>query len=366
MNLKQGRIGVFEGVCLAAAALCVNGVFGLDPEYAYSKGNSTYLSLPLALMLALEIMLLLIKAAERTGSRDLAELMTDCFGGVLGVILTIPVLAGFVFCAARPMTAFLEVLHRLIYDGVGYTSILAYVIPVTVFIAWKGFESMGRLAAVFAGIMLAAFVFAAVSAAPDFEVYRLYPLIGEGPGRFAAFTLSELVFFIPPLLGLLVNAKGLSGLAFVKKISFRAAIFAAVICGVTQLCVALIYPYGILSGLLMPLYRLNFLNLAHSYALRLDKIFIMIWLNGCIITAAYCIYSAALLYSKLFRQRDVTPAAAAFSLIVCGTVLAKAGKSFGFVYTADRFLTRYGAAAAAFPAVSAALVGLIKKRKVKA
>lgn len=366
MKLKMGRIGMKESVCLASVSLCIGGVFGLDPEFAYSRGNSTYLTLPASILLASLAALFLVKAAEKTKSRDLAELLENALGKTPAKLFAVPVIFGFFVCAVRPMTAFLEVLHRLVYDGVSYTAIMLYVFPVTVFLAWKGFESLGRTAVVFSALMLLALVFATVSAIPDYEASRLFPIMGEGAGRAAVFTLSELVFFIPPFLSLLVNAEGLSGLSFVKRTVVRSALISAAVCGVTQLCVSLVYPYGILSGLLMPLYRLNFLSPTHSYVLRLDKLFIMIWLNGCIISAAYCVYTSSLLWARLFRQRDVTPAVASFSLIAASAVLMKSGKSFGFVSAANGLVARYGAALVLLPPAALGAACLIKYRKGKA
>ncbi|MBO4848083.1 MAG: GerAB/ArcD/ProY family transporter [Clostridia bacterium] len=353
MRMNEGRIGWAEGISVSALTLFSCGVFALDPSFAYENGNLTYLSIPLSMLVSLLPVLFIVGSMKKTGSRDLASHMRKTMGGVLAPAAALPLVAALVYCAARPLINFTEVLHRLVYDGVSYPAILSFVIPVTVFIAWKGFESIGRLAVIFTGFIALSVAAAAISAAPSFETYRLYPLYSGGTGSFVSFTASETLMFIPPLAALTVCGSGLNGAENAGKtaaVSAAAAAFAA--CAV-QLAIGLVYPYRVLSGLLMPLYRINFLSLAQSYALRLDKLFIMVWLNGAVISAAYCIYAASRLFAGTFAMRDVTPAVAALSAALLFTVMFGVLRDFASVSRVDSAVKKYGWLAAAAPAVLA-------------
>ena len=49
MNLREGRIGTRETINVIGIALLINGMFSIDSAKAYANGNSTFISLPLAL-----------------------------------------------------------------------------------------------------------------------------------------------------------------------------------------------------------------------------------------------------------------------------------------------------------------------------
>ncbi|MBO4384694.1 MAG: GerAB/ArcD/ProY family transporter [Clostridia bacterium] len=356
MKLKQGRIGFAAGTSLAALAVFSSEVFSIDSKTMYANGNASYAALPLAVMISLLILL----PAAAVSEGGLAGLFADAFGKAGGAVAAAVVSVGFVRAAAKPMTGFLEVLARLVFDGVPYARILLYIMPVTVLIAWKGFESIGRLALVFSGLIFVSVLIAAASAAPEFEVSRLYPLPSVNADT-AGKTLSGTAFALPPLAALLTNEKGLGGKRNVLKTAAAAAALSAVLICFTQLALGLVYPYGILSGLSMPLYRINFLSLRQSYALRLDKLFIMMWLTGCVISCAYLVYSASLLLTVSFSARDVTPAVFTLSAAVFCFATAEFSEKYAAVSFAESFFSRFGALFAAVPILLAAAVGSIRK-----
>lgn len=366
MNLKQGRIGFFEGMSLAALSVFTGGVFAIDSKTAYADGNLTYISIPLAAVLSLCVVLIVSAAAERNGCGDLFALMRISLGKTGGAIAALLLAASFVIASSKPLAEFAEVLHRLVYDGVSYGAIFAFMIPAAAFIAWKGFESAGRLALVFSGLILASVIIAAVSAAPQFDTGRLFPFPGTKPADFLKASLSQMLFTLPPLTALAVNARGLGGMGRMRKNAATGALSGAAAIGLTQLALALIYPAAVLSGLLMPLYRINFLSLSRSYALRLDKLFIMVWLSGCLISTAYLTYSAGYLLTEAFGGRDATPftltsllAAALFSSVDFRTdletaeILSKITENCGFLL-------------ALVPLFAASAIGLFGKRREKA
>ncbi|MBO4563257.1 MAG: GerAB/ArcD/ProY family transporter [Clostridia bacterium] len=361
MRLNEGRIGYAEGIAAAAAAVSVCAIFSVDPASAYTNGNSTYISIPLAALISLVPVLAVSRALERSGKGGLAEHLECAYGTAGAALFALPLTVSLLFCAARPMTCFLDVLQSLIYDGVSYASLAAFVFPVMALIAWKGFESIGRLALIVSGLLVFSLVFAVASAAPSFETYRLYPLMGVGAARFTQFTASELMFTLTPMSALLVCGKGLNGIAPMRKTAAAASIVSAAVCFSAQFAISLVYSYKGLTGLLMPLYRINFLSLAQSYALRLDKLFVMVWLSGAIVSSAYCVYAAARLHAGVFRERDITPAAASFSLVVCAAVLAAARMDYTAVKTANGIMLRFGAA---LPTVTLT-AALAKGRKEK-
>lgn len=363
MRINDGRIGPLEGSAAAAVALFICGVFSIDAKRAYGEGNSTYVAIPLSILVSLVLVILLSRAIERSGCADLAEYLDKRIGFAGGFPILVMVSAGMIRCAVKPFSGFLEVLHRLVFDGASYPMILAFVFPVTVFITIRGFESIGRLAVCFGGIILLSLIAAVVSAAPTYEVYRLYPLMGDGTKSFIRQTAEYTLNALPPLLGLLVMGKGLNGLRFAEKCAVRASIVSAAACALTQTALGMTYSYDTLSGLLMPLYRINFLSLSQSYALRLDKLFIMVWICGCVISSAWMLFTASRLFSGFFHGGSTVPAAIAFSALACALILAGFERDYAIVRTAEDIAAKYGAAIVAAAALCAAAPALFVKRR---
>ena len=363
MRLRQGKIGIAEGCAVCVISLFVNGVFALDPGTAYEGGNSAYLSVPLSVLLSLMLAAFALLAMERAGEGSLDSLIGRSFGRIPGALLSVILALSFVLSAAKPLEGFVEVLHRLVYDGVSYTSILLFLFPAIVVIAWKGFESIGRIALIFFGLIFVSAAVAVISASPEFSSDRLFPL--PSTESFLGLTRYEGLYLLTPSAALLVNSRGLGGVGTTRRILAISSVTAALVIGLTQLALALIYPYRVLSGILMPLYRINFLSLSQSYLLRLDKLFIMIWLAGCAISSAYLIYSAALLTSRSFGAKDVTPAVLTLSFVLCALVFIGFEKEYAAVVKLGELTGRWGFLLPALPLALVSLTGIIKKRKIE-
>lgn len=53
MNLREGRIGVREGISIAAIAMCTSGLLTFDTKNTYACGNAAYITLPVGGIIAL-------------------------------------------------------------------------------------------------------------------------------------------------------------------------------------------------------------------------------------------------------------------------------------------------------------------------
>lgn len=366
MRVKEGKIGIQEGCFLMAVTLCVNGIFTIDPVYGYGKGNSTYLSLPLSIMLSFVLFTAVSQIMKKTGCINFAELICTIMGRSAARAASIPIVLALLLCAISPLNRFVIVMHNLVYSDVSYTAILAFIFPSIMIVAWHGLESIGRVAKCFTALMLLILVIAIVTAASSFESYRIFPIIGDGIPHMLEFTVSEVASFFPPMIALLIISRGVHGVKHAQKIGLYATVISIVICAVTQITLSLVYTSEDLSRMFMPLYRINFLNVIESYMLRFDKLFMMAWLNGCIISCAYCIYSASLLFTEVYSMRDVNPALAAFSLTTLCIVLAGVERTSANNEQIQDILVRYGFLLIIIPIAIALICGVIKSFKRRA
>lgn len=365
MKLKEGRIGIQEGMFAAAVTLCMNGIFSINPEYAYSQGNSTYLSIPLSILLSAAFFLAITLLMKRTGTKALDELMTVTVGKIGAKVMAVPLILALLLCAVTPMIQFIELMHAMLFSNSSYVAIIAFIFPSIMIIAWQGMESIGRIAKCFGVFLLLMLIVAIATAIPTFETYRLYPIMGDGAAHFAGFTASQTLSFLPPLLALLIIGRSMQGVEHARRAGLYAALTAILVCGITQFALSLVYTYQGLADSFVPLYKINTLNLSESRFLRLDKLFAIAWLNGCMISSAFCIYAASLLFAKTFSQRDVNPSVAAISCVAIGATIVKLRSSAASETAVEAAIVRYGAMLAAAPLAVVAIIGLIKRKKEK-
>jgi hypothetical protein len=345
---RKNGLGVLTGV-----SLLVCGLFTVEGGLAYADGNLTYLELPLAMLLSLVAALPAAFVLKRSGEETLPALFRSAFGGFGGRAFALPLAAALVFCAAAPLSQLVNALHGLVYSEVPPARIFIFVIPTTAFMAWRGAKGLGRTAIVVSALLAVSAAAALIYSAPGFETYRLTPL--PGIQSVFAFTGSHTLYALAPFAALLSSGGGEGKQP--QKAAF-AGLFAALISGLMQLALALVYPARVLEGLSLPLARITFLSVSKSYVLRLDKLLIMLWTAGCMLSAAFLIRAAAGLTAP--SERAQKPLSLVFCALAGALILAEVGGSMGEI---TRFVARFGWAFALAPLAVLSLAALIKTRR---
>ena len=364
MKYKLGSIGYAEAASLACISVCTNGLFSLDPESAFSFGNTTYLSVPLSCALSLAAFLCISESMRKCRIGTLFGLFERSFGAFFGAAASLILCACLLFCAAVPLKSFALVMRELVYTDADVGTIFFFMMPVVFTLAWMGFETLGRTAKCYSIPLTLSLAVLIIISLPRQQSYRLYPVIDGSITDFMKFSFSECVYAFTPLSALLICGKGMKGERTVKISGAMAAGIAGVICFAVLFMLARIYTADALCKLFMPLCRVNYLNAERNYALGADKLLVMLWVNGCFITAAFCIYSASLLLAQTFGQRDITPAAAFLSSTVCGIVLYSVKREDETWNALADIFIKYGAAAAVLPQLAAALIAWIRRKGI--
>mgnify|MGYP000787754887 FL=1 len=177
MNLREGRIGVREGISIAAIAMCTSGLLTFDTKNTYACGNAAYITLPVGGIIALVFFIIVLAAMRRSRAKNLSELILSAFGGTIGAAVTLVLMLCLLAAAYSPLSGFIQVLHGLFFNGIGYGKLAMYVLPTVLFVAWLGFETIGRTAKCFALLLLIVLAVSILTASSEFETYRLLSLI---------------------------------------------------------------------------------------------------------------------------------------------------------------------------------------------
>lgn len=316
MNMRLGRIGAQEGVSVLSIALTLGGVFTLETKTLYEHGNSAYLTVPAAVLISLVVFILLLKSMQKAHVRDLYRLLEKGYGNAWAAMLSIPIMLLLLFSAFLALSQFVNAMHGLFFEGVSYSRIAVFVIPAVLIIAWLGLETIGRTAKCFAILLAILLVVTIAASSAEFDAYRLYPFPGNTIGKIAIQTIEEIGAFLPAMAGVLICAEGLNDSETVKKAGIFGAAAASILCFIALLAIGMTYTYTELSDQFLPLFRINYLNMFEAHLMRMDKLAHIVWLNGAIISSAFYIYSASLLFAKAFSIRDIRPVLASSAMIV--------------------------------------------------
>ncbi len=321
MNLREGRIGKQEGLCLVSIAMCIGGLFTLEPELTYSSGNVTYITLPIASLIALLVFCFAALGMKKGSYKCFNYMLEDTCGGTVSCFICVVLIFCFTLTAVAPLSNFIQIMHGLFYSNVSNRQLVFYVLPGVLIVAWMGFETIGRTAKCMFAILILATILTLVAALGEYDIYRLYPLPISNARIVANNSFSETAAFLPALAALLICTEGMNDNKTMLYVGIRSALIAAVVCSVVQLFLGMIFPYSQLKKLAMPLCRINHMSAEETNITRLDKIAQIIWLNGSMLSASFYIYAGALLFSKSFKINDIRPPLASFALITTALVL---------------------------------------------
>ncbi|MBR5949397.1 MAG: GerAB/ArcD/ProY family transporter [Clostridia bacterium] len=361
MNMRLGRIGSKEGASSAAIAMTVSGIFTFETKLLYKNGNSTYITLPLSVLLSLIIFLLIIRLMNRSCSISLGELLKKGLGGVFSPIVSALLTLLIFYAAYAPLSQFIRAMHGLFFDGVSYSRITVFTVPAALVCALLGFETIGRTARLVAPALFLVLLVSISASVSEFETYRLHPFPGNTAFQIAVQTLEEIGTFLPALLCLLINADGLNGTKTAKRAGVSAAFVSALVCLIAQLALALCYTYKELGELFMPMFRINYLNKFEAHFMRMDKLAHMIWLGGGMIAGAFYIHAGARLFSQSFDMRDIRPAIvggiALVSLMIMIEVESKMSEAFASV---KEFLNGYGFVLLCIPSIISGILAMTR------
>lgn len=209
MNLREGRIGVREGISIAAIAMCTSGLFTFEhKKYLRLRQCGLYHAFLPAESLRSFFFIIVLAAMRRQRGKKLSDSSVR-FGGTIGAAGHTCAVLCLLAAAYSPLSGFIQAMHGLFFNGIGYGKLAMYVLPTVLFVAWLGFETIGRTAKCFALLLLIVLAASILTASSEFETYRLYPFPGSNIGLLTRQAFSQSGAFLPALLSLLITCTGL-------------------------------------------------------------------------------------------------------------------------------------------------------------
>lgn len=358
MRLNEGKIGMQESASIAAVAITACSVFLLDSEKAYSRGDATFISLPVSIAVSLAMFMLMWYAMRRTGARNLNELFDMCAGKAIGTVLSIVAALIFILYAYRLMARFCILIHGRVFAAAEYESVALWIAVPVAYAAIKGLECLSRLAKIFGVLIGALVLISLIIMISAYDVSRLAPFPGD-LGKLGMDTISRAADSVAAFLGLICVAGALQGGRNVKKSALIGSRVAMAFVFMIQFALGATFTYTDLSQMAMPIYLMKMVVMRESYLFRLDQMNLFFYMIAALIAAAYYIYCAALIITRRTSGQDIRPAVVGVSAFILAALRVNHRFEAGIIQRSIDFLYDYAFVAGA-PFILAAIAGLIR------
>ena len=316
MNLREGKIGILETISVICISVCVSELFTVNSQKAYSNGNSLYISIPISILISAIVFILSLEVKKKTGRNNLFEFLEYGLGSVIGRLFSGVIVAFILFGCALPFSELISTIYRFIFPESEYIFILLFVVPAVLYVAFKGFECIGRTAKVFSTLIIVSVVLSIILSAKNYNIYRLYPIVGDGALSVIGNSFKKITFALPSFIMISILFNSQQGIKSSRKSAIISMIISVIICFVVQICLGMLFTYKDLSEMIAPLYKEDMLQVQENYMLRLDKINLFIWLIACIVAVGFNIYGASYLYAQKYSMQDIRPVVIAMCALV--------------------------------------------------
>lgn len=347
-------------------ALYINAVFTVNAKKMfYGSGNSSYIWMPLSMLLSLGAFLLAAHCMKKTNAPALNDLIYAGAGKPLGKVC-MGILALLLFLGALlPTMQFVSMLHSYAFNNTGsHFGISLWVLFTMLVLCLWGMETISRLSRLLVGLFIISILCSLVITAPSYQTYRLYPLPGNPPAQIGLFTLQRTYVVLPAMLGMLCLTKNQQGLHFARTGGIIAAAVAMALAFAAQFSVSLTFPYQELAQMLDPFYSLDISLLKEGFLFRMDKVFLFLWLGVQLVAGSFFVFAAGAVLKRDFALHSTRVSSVAVLVLMACVMLLQHMGGEAAVNDVLQFLDRYCYLLLLLP-LAAALLGVIRHKEVR-
>ncbi|WP_244648224.1 GerAB/ArcD/ProY family transporter [Ruminiclostridium herbifermentans] len=262
-----------------ATALMVNFVFAnimlVFPRNVVNFGGSACWTIPIIItIIAICYFALLARLYKNIGSLDLIDI-SECIGGrVFKVIIGLLITAFLVFVVSIFMGAFTQTLKIISLNKSTFKYVEMLFCVGMVISAFYGIESIARISAYLVPIIVFGFILITIGVIPDFRLYNLFPILGEGIISISKGSILKLnVFFSFIILFLMVPFFKKQHL---KKVGYSYIIISGLLLLWSALSFILIFPYELAVDKKIPIFQLARHIEFGNYIQRIESISVLI------------------------------------------------------------------------------------------
>lgn len=318
MNLRIGAFGRQESAAMVLIAAFFGGCFGMDSHMLYAHGNASWIVQIIATVQALLLFEAVVWALRVRGGNDISALIAE---SRFKKPLAVPLILALGLAAMQPLEQFLFTMTQLVFTDAKQVTACLYLLPSLFLLTALGAETLVRTARILLPILLLSIIAALLSGIGQYHLYRIHPIPLRDPFGIFRQAGAAQVRAAAPLIALLCIGDGTQNRMAMRSAGRIGAIAGGLLAAASLFALSMTFTYTQLQDMPSPFYRMLVEVRAENPTLRVDRAVLFLWLSGAILTAAFYLYAASVLFSKTFVVRDVRPVALCVSGIALALIL---------------------------------------------
>ena len=318
MNLRIGAFGRQESAAMVLIAAFFGGCFGMDSCVLHEHGNASWIVQIIATVQALLLFEGTVWVLRVRGGNDLSALIGK---SRFKKTLAAPLILALALAALQPLEQFLFTMTQYVFTDSKQVTACLYLLPSLFLLTALGAETLVRTARILLPIMLLSIIAALFSGIGQYHLYRIHPIPLRDPFGIFSLAGAAQVRAAAPLIALLCIGEGTQDRMAMRSAGRIGAIAGGLLATASLFALSMTFTYTQLQDMPSPFYRMLVEVRAENPTLRLDRAVLFLWLGGAILTAAFYLYAASVLFAKTFGVRDVRPVALCLSGIAITLIL---------------------------------------------
>ncbi|WMJ81673.1 endospore germination permease [Clostridium sp. MB40-C1] len=224
----------------------------INPAVGYGAGQDSWIGFGIGWILGLFIMLMYMTIIKLNPSKTIIQILKDCFGKCLGIILGICYIVYFMYANSLVVREFGEYIYIINYPDTPILFIMASLVFLVSFAAKKGPEIIARVY----GILVYVFIFFVIMISllliPHIQFMNILPVLENGWHPIFRSSISSVAFPFGELVIFMMIYDNVNDNENIKKAAFSAMMIGGAIIFITILRDIMVLGPSLLENLTFP------------------------------------------------------------------------------------------------------------------
>ena len=358
---SEGKIGVFEGICLTAVVLN-NKIFFTSVGYiVYQTGTAAWFTTLISGGFTLLFFMFYSLLLKRFPGKDMVAIFEGVLGKIVGKAILLFMCAYVLFNSGTTLREFAEMIKVYNLPRTPISIIMVAFLTVSVILSYYGLPSLSRVCALCAIPILTGMLLILLMASPSYNIKLLNPIGGYGLSTTLKYGfLRSSAYFEFVMLSFAVNAVG--GYKKYKKIGLISIIIASIIFSTVLICYLMTFGFAAGSENISGFFELSRSIYFNRFIQRVESVFLFTWVISSVISSTVSFYFALLVYCKIFTVKDHKPLLIPLAILMFIVAILPASLQ-ALTQTSLAFLREYSMFVIYLPVIIVLLVSILFKKK---
>ncbi|KZL89664.1 GerAB/ArcD/ProY family transporter [Clostridium magnum] len=311
---KGGKFSVYEGILFTTVIIVSKILYTAPTAVIRHTGTASWYTTLISCFIAIIFFLLVCMLLNRFPGKGLAKVFEAVLGKILGKTSSLFFSGYILYYAASSLREFLEMIKVYNLPNTPPSVILITFLAVSVLFAYKGIESIVRVASINCYMILLGLFIVLVMASPYYDIDYLKPYWGYGfkKSLYLGFLRSSAY---EEVLTLAIIVTSLHSVKDFQKIGIISLLLSGFVISISILCYLMADQYTMGKENLSGIFQLSRIIYYNRYIQRVESVFLFIWVISSLITVSTAFYLSVRIYCESFDIADHKPILLPFALL---------------------------------------------------